>query len=86
MFDFNSHNLQTGSKIVSSKGTIIYTVLNAFVPPFETPSSEYLNCELWLRVQSIDESVFTQPIQWFNAVIGANEGMTVNNEGVHHAI
>ena len=79
MFDFNTNNFQEGSRIISSKGKTFYTVLDCFVPCFETPCSQYLNSNLWLRVESSDEGVFAQPIQWFNAIISANYGMIVKN-------
>ena len=76
-FDFNCHNLAPGSKIISSSGRIIYTVTKACVPPWENPVPEYKNEGLWIQVIDTEGKEWAQPVQWFNAVIGANDGMYV---------
>ena len=77
IFDFNTNNLQEGSKIISSEGRIVYTVISSFVPCFETPCSQYLNSNLCFLVESSDEGIFSQPIQWLNAIINVNKDMYV---------
>lgn len=78
MFDFNTHGLQTGSSIVSgTSGQVVYKVLKTLTPEWETPCSDYLNSALWVQVEESTGEQFAQPVQWFNAVIAANEGMTV---------
>ena len=76
-FDFNSHNLAAGSKIINSKGRVIYTVTKALTPEWETPDSRYENDCLWVQVIDNEGKEWAQPVQWFNAVIGANDGMHV---------
>ena len=76
-FDFNCHNLVEGSKIISSKGNVLYTVTKACVPEWETPDSRYENDGLWIQVLDIEGQQWAQPVQWFNAFIGANDGMHV---------
>lgn len=76
-FDFNCHNLQPGSKIINSSGRVIYTVTKALVPSWENPVPEYKNEGLWVQVIDTEGKEWAQPVQWFNAVIGANEGMYV---------
>lgn len=79
MFDFNSNNLQQGSVIISASGEVVYSVCSTGTPSWETPSNEYLNDGLWVTVFSISgEQPFSQPVQWFNAVIGNNNGMHVH--------
>lgn len=77
MFDFNSHNLQSGSKIVSASGNVVFDVKKTFVPEWETPSKHYLNDCLWVQVIDNKGQQWAQPVQWFNATIGANDGMKV---------
>ena len=79
-FDFNCHNLQQGSRIVNALGRTLYTVVKAITPTWETPSSYYLNDCLWVQVIDNDGKEWAQPVQWFNAVIGANNGMRVIQE------
>lgn len=76
-FDFNCHNLEPGSKIVSSSGRVVYEVTKTAIPSWETPDPRYKNDGLWIQVIDNDGQEWAQPVQWFNAVIGANEGMTV---------
>ena len=76
-FDFNCHNLVEGSKIISSKGNVLYTVTKALVPEWETPDPRYKNDGLWIQVLDHEGQQWAQPVQWFNAVIGANDGMLV---------
>lgn len=82
MFDFNAHQLSKGSRIVSgTSGNVLYTVVNTLVPAWETPCKDYLNDGLWVQVIDNEGQEWAQPVQWFNAVIGANEGMHVVQEG-----
>lgn len=76
-FDFNCHNLQAGSKIISSSGKVVFDVKKTFVPEWETPSKYYLNDCLWVQVIDNEGQQWAQPVQWFNATIGANDGMKV---------
>ena len=76
-FDFNCHNLVEGSKIIDSNGRTIYTVTKALVPSWENPVPEYKNEGLWIQVIDTEGQEWAQPVQWFNAVIGANDGMLV---------
>ena len=76
-FDFNCHSLSVGSKIISSKGNVLYTVTKACVPEWETPDPSYKNDGLWIQVLDSEGQQWAQPVQWFNAVIGANDGMHV---------
>ena len=76
-FDFNCHNFVPGSKIISSSGRIIYTVTKTCIPEWETPDPRYKNDGLWIQVLDYDGQEWAQPVQWFNAVIGANDGMSV---------
>lgn len=80
-FDFNSHQLRKGSQIVNAKGRTVYTVVKALTPAWETPCNDYLNDALWVQVVDNEGQEWAQPVQWFNAVIGANEGMHVVQEG-----
>lgn len=76
-FDFNSNGLKEGCKIVNSKGVIIYSVVWAGTPSWETPCPDYENSAMWITVEAIDKERFSQPVQWFNTVIANNEGMRV---------
>lgn len=76
-FDFNCHSLSVGSKIISSKGNVLYTVTKACVPEWETTDPRYENDGLWIQVLDSEGQQWAQPVQWFNAVIAANDGMHV---------
>lgn len=76
-FNFNTHQLAAGSRIVNAHGRTLYTVVKALTPAWETPDSNYENDCLWVQVIDNEGQEWAQPVQWFNAVIGANEGMHV---------
>ena len=76
-FDFNCHSLESGAKIISSAGRVVYEVIKTAIPSWETPDPRYKNDGLWIQVKDNEGQIWSQPVQWFNAVIGANEGMTV---------
>ena len=76
-FDSNCHSLSVGSKIISSKGNVLYTVTKACVPEWETSDPRYENDGLWIQVLDSEGQQWAQPVQWFNATIAANDGMHV---------
>ena len=76
-FDFNCHSLSVGSKIISSKGNVLYTVTKVLTPFWETPDPRYKNDGLWIQVLDHEGQQWAQPVQWFNAVISANDEMLV---------
>lgn len=76
-FDFNKHQLASGSKILNKDGVVLYEVIKTLTPEWENPCADYLNDCLWVTVKDIAGEIFSQPVQWFNAVIGANEGIRI---------